>query len=33
MLTAQSRDLNWVALGGIAITLAGVQWQRRCALR
>jgi len=33
MLAAQSRDFNWVALGGIAVTLAGVQWQRRCALR
>jgi len=33
MLGAQSGGLDWVALGGIALALAGVQWQRRCALR
>ena len=33
LLGAQTHEFNWLALGGIVVVLAGVQWQRRCALR
>ena len=33
MLNARSSDFNWVVLGGIVLTLLGVEWQRRSALR